>query len=93
MNFFDYRFNTDWFILVVYFSILRETGRCTSVDETDKVLNTDGIPTDQGESLELCAGLIDKDDFGPAETAVSEVLEECGYKIRQSDLRFIDSFR
>ncbi|TPP61812.1 Uridine diphosphate glucose pyrophosphatase [Fasciola gigantica] len=78
---------------VVYFSILRETGRYRSIDVTDEGLNIDGISADRGETLELCAGLMDGNECIPTKTAVTEVLEECGYQISEASLRFVDSFR
>uniref|UniRef100_A0A183B8X1 Nudix hydrolase domain-containing protein n=1 Tax=Echinostoma caproni TaxID=27848 RepID=A0A183B8X1_9TREM len=53
----------------------------------------DGVPSSCGETLELCAGLIDKDGNSPTKTAVNEVFEECGYRIQESSLVFVDSFR
>lgn len=37
-------------------------------------------------TLELCAGLCDKDSSDPRRTACREVLEETGYRVRPEDL-------
>ncbi|KAL0270165.1 UNVERIFIED_CONTAM: hypothetical protein PYX00_007658 [Menopon gallinae] len=45
-----------------------------------------------GYSLELCAGLVDK-DFSLEEIARQEVLEECGYDIPVDSLKKVHSYR
>ena len=40
----------------------------------------------KGFTLELCAGILDKEDKTLAEIAAEEVLEECGYRIDSDDL-------
>ena len=42
--------------------------------------------------LELCAGLCDKPDLTPTETAVEEILEETGYKVEPKDLELITTY-
>ncbi|CAD5220992.1 unnamed protein product [Bursaphelenchus xylophilus] len=42
-----------------------------------------------GETMELCAGIVDK-PLGLKEIAMEEVLEECGYKV--DDLELVKSF-
>ena len=44
-----------------------------------------------GDSIELCAGLVDK-NMSLVEIAREEVLEECGYDVSSERLEFIDSF-
>lgn len=46
-----------------------------------------------GITLELCAGIVDKADKSLADTAVEEVLEECGYKITADQLIKIGTFQ
>ena len=43
-------------------------------------------------TIELCAGLLDKEGLSPEEVAVEEIEEECGYRIQKSLLRRITSF-
>jgi UDP-sugar diphosphatase len=44
-----------------------------------------------GITLELCAGIVDK-DLSLAEIASEEILEECGYKVEPENLEKITSF-
>jgi UDP-sugar diphosphatase len=44
-----------------------------------------------GVTLELCAGILDK-DLSLEETASEEILEECGFRIAPQDLEKITSF-
>lgn len=48
---------------------------------------------DDGSSLELCAGLIDKENKSIEEIAIEEVMEECGYQIKTQDLQKIGQFQ
>ncbi|CAP36576.1 Protein CBG19301 [Caenorhabditis briggsae] len=45
-----------------------------------------------GFTMELCAGLIDKEGLTPAEIASEEVAEECGYRVDPEDLLHITTF-
>jgi UDP-sugar diphosphatase len=45
----------------------------------------------KGITLELCAGIVDK-DLTLAEIASEEVFEECGYKVAPESLKKINSF-
>uniref|UniRef100_A0A8C4NFL8 Uridine diphosphate glucose pyrophosphatase NUDT14 n=1 Tax=Eptatretus burgeri TaxID=7764 RepID=A0A8C4NFL8_EPTBU len=49
-------------------------------------------PSSPGVTLELCAGILDK-DLCAMETASEEVLEECGYAVPAKALRRIACFR
>uniref|UniRef100_UPI00358EE0A6 uridine diphosphate glucose pyrophosphatase NUDT14 n=1 Tax=Myxine glutinosa TaxID=7769 RepID=UPI00358EE0A6 len=49
-------------------------------------------PSSPGVTLELCAGILDK-DLCAMETASQEVLEECGYAVPAKALRRVASFR
>lgn len=46
----------------------------------------------KGYSLELCAGIVDKNDT-IEKIAKDEVLEECGYDVPESSLQKLFSFR
>ncbi|XP_074593752.1 uridine diphosphate glucose pyrophosphatase NUDT14-like [Brevipalpus obovatus] len=50
-------------------------------------------PKVSGYSIELCAGIIDKEGKNAAEIAKEEVLEETGYDIPTSSLQFVTSSR
>ena len=45
-----------------------------------------------GITLELCAGIVDKDK-SIAEIAREEVEEECGYKVKIDEMQFVQNFR
>ena len=45
-----------------------------------------------GITLELCAGIVDKDK-SLAEIAREEVEEECGYKVKIDEMKFVQNFR
>lgn len=49
-------------------------------------------PLSIGETLELCAGIMDKRGKGPAETIREEILEECGYTVDPSRIEKIKVF-
>ncbi len=45
-----------------------------------------------GMSIELCAGILDKDGLTPKEVAAEEIEEECGFRVNPDDLKRINSF-
>ncbi len=45
-----------------------------------------------GMTIELCAGLLDKEELSPEEVAIEEIEEECGYRVPTQGLRKITSF-
>ena len=45
-----------------------------------------------GMTIELCAGIVDKDK-DVAEIAQAEILEETGYKVPKENIRKVTSFR
>ncbi|KAF7233554.1 Uridine diphosphate glucose pyrophosphatase [Paragonimus skrjabini miyazakii] len=79
---------------VVYYLKLRELSGKTGLDEEDEdfISLSASVPASKGDTIELCAGLIDGEDPRPEKTAVQEVLEECGYKVSESSLRLIQVF-
>lgn len=66
-------------------------GQIPSV-EIGSEINTEKYDIRMGYSLELCAGIIDK-DCSIEEVARQEVLEECGYDIPVESLRKLHSYR
>ncbi|GJQ85808.1 hypothetical protein Trydic_g20364 [Trypoxylus dichotomus] len=69
----------------VYLGSIPECDRKESID-------TGKYPADLGITLELCAGIVDK-DLSLEEIAAEEVLEECGYQIESSSLERVSSYR
>jgi len=69
----------------VYFASIPECDRERTID-TSKYLPETGI------TLELCAGIVDK-DLPLEEVAKIEILEECGYDVPVSNLEKIISYR
>jgi UDP-sugar diphosphatase len=65
-----------------------------SIPEYDQQMKiaTSKYPPECGITLELCAGIVDK-DLPLEEVARIEVLEECGYDIPVSNLERIISYR
>lgn len=55
-------------------------------------VDTDKHKGEEGMTLELCAGIMDKDK-DVTEMAQAEVLEETGYKVPLENLKKITSFR
>ncbi|KAM7538902.1 hypothetical protein Aperf_G00000058054 [Anoplocephala perfoliata] len=81
---------------VVYYARLRrqEGESATSVTSVPHTpLGRDGkpiiLPSTLGETLELCAGIVDKTGKTLEEIAASELYEECGYRVEPSRLRKI----
>uniref|UniRef100_A0A1B6M416 Uridine diphosphate glucose pyrophosphatase NUDT14 n=1 Tax=Graphocephala atropunctata TaxID=36148 RepID=A0A1B6M416_9HEMI len=65
-----------------------------SIPEEDRVnpIDTNKYPSSLGVTIELCAGIIDKDK--PLEQiAREEVLEECGYDVPLDKIKKVKSYR
>ncbi|KAH9593968.1 Nudix hydrolase 14, chloroplastic, variant 2 [Schistosoma haematobium] len=78
---------------VVYYSKLKKLGLIRSVTDGPVESSEINLPSSKiGETLELCAGIIDGVQKNPKLYAVQEVLEECGYKINEDSLHLINSF-
>lgn len=60
--------------------------------EYDKEIDTNKYPTSLGFTIELCAGIVDKEK-SLAEIMKDEILEECGYAVPLSAIQKITSFR
>lgn len=63
-----------------------------ATDSEDKSIDTEKYPGKLGITLELCAGIVDK-DLILGEIAREEILEECGYDVPISNLEKVTSFR
>ncbi|VDP59291.1 unnamed protein product [Schistosoma mattheei] len=71
----------------------RKLGLIRSVTDGPVESSEINLPSSKiGETLELCAGIIDGVQKNPKLYAVQEVLEECGYKINGDSLHLINSF-
>nr|KAG5714435.1 hypothetical protein BaRGS_006881 [Batillaria attramentaria] len=65
----------------------------THEDESGQTrVDTSKYPGSLGLTLELCAGILDK-DHTPQQTAQMELMEECGYKVPLDSIRKITAFR
>nr|CAD7405877.1 unnamed protein product [Timema poppensis] len=73
-----------WQIAVYYASI-------PSCDQTTHI-DTDKYPSKLGITIELCAGIVDK-ELPLEEIASIEILEECGYDVPASKLETITTYR
>lgn len=67
-----------------------------SIPENDRPkegpINIEKYPPSLGLTVELCAGIVDKNK-SLLEIAVDEVREECGYEVKVSDMQKIISCR
>jgi len=61
-----------------------------NIDKVNQLLEND---SNLGYTIELCAGIIDKEGKDAKEIAMEEVEEETGYKVHLDSLKFISSFR
>jgi UDP-sugar diphosphatase len=71
----------------VYLSNVREEDK-----GIDAEIDTRKYPAHLGFTLELCAGIVDKNK-SLEEIACEEVQEECGYTVKASDLQKIIQYR
>lgn len=55
-------------------------------------IDTGKYPPSLGFTIELCAGIVDKDQ-SLAETMKDELLEECGYDVPLSAINKVTSYR
>lgn len=65
---------------------------CISEKDRNGKIDTSKYPAQLGITLELCAGICDK-NVSWAQIAKEEVLEECGYNVELENLREIVRFR
>uniref|UniRef100_A0A2A4JZJ4 Uridine diphosphate glucose pyrophosphatase NUDT14 n=1 Tax=Heliothis virescens TaxID=7102 RepID=A0A2A4JZJ4_HELVI len=61
-------------------------------DREDEEIDTEKYPASLGITLEMCAGIVDKNK-SLQEIAREEVLEECGYDVPLKELQKIASYR
>nr|CAD7428883.1 unnamed protein product [Timema monikensis] len=72
-------------VLAVYYASIPSCDQTTHID-------TDKYPSKLGITIELCAGIVDK-ELPLEEIASIEILEECGYDVPASKLETITTFR
>ncbi|XP_076306483.1 uridine diphosphate glucose pyrophosphatase NUDT14-like isoform X3 [Tachypleus tridentatus] len=61
-------------------------------EETGPTIDTTKYPPSEGITVELCAGIVDKDKC-LEEIAKDEILEECGYDVPISSIKKVTSFK
>ena len=64
----------------------------TEVSDGKEIIDTRKWPAASGVTIELCAGIVDKDE-SLEKIAQTEVLEECGYSVPLKALKKVTSFR
>ena len=64
-----------------------------NIPESDRneAIDTNKYPAELGVTLEMCAGIVDK-ELPLEEVAAEEVLEECGYSVEASNLERVASY-
>lgn len=80
--------------IAIYFAYLSTSAvyyNSIPVEDRNCPIDTEKYPAQLGVTLELCAGIVDKNKSLP-EIAAEEVLEECGYKVDPAKLEFIIQF-
>lgn len=61
-------------------------------DRRRGIIDAEKYPATLGITIELCAGIVDKDK-SLAEIAAEEVFEECGYKVDPEKMEYIIQLR
>nr|CAB3264486.1 uridine diphosphate glucose pyrophosphatase-like [Phallusia mammillata] len=84
-----YNKSSQNFVMVKQF---RPAVYMADVNRNEKNGVAEKVPFSSGITLELCAGIIDRDE-SPDKIAQSEVLEETGFKIDLENLELICKFR
>ncbi|XP_025091686.1 uridine diphosphate glucose pyrophosphatase-like isoform X3 [Pomacea canaliculata] len=82
------------FVFVKQFRPAVYLNNCVSSkdDSEAETVDTEKYPGELGLTIELCAGIMDK-NHSPQEMAQMELLEECGYKVPIDSIKKITSFR
>lgn len=57
-----------------------------------EIINTRKYPGSLGITIELCAGIVDKDE-PLVKIAQAELLEECGYDVPEEKLQKVTTYR
>ncbi|VDM95934.1 unnamed protein product, partial [Onchocerca ochengi] len=55
-------------------------------------INWSKYPISMGETIELCAGLVDKPNVSKRKHMQEEILEECGYNVNEAEIQSIKTF-
>ncbi|VDM06630.1 unnamed protein product [Wuchereria bancrofti] len=74
----------------VYISRVRRLDE--NVNKKWNEINWSKYPISMGETIELCAGLIDKSNISWRKHIQEEINEECGYKVNENDIKSIKTF-
>jgi len=91
-------FNVDKQVLIVvkqfrppvYFTSAFEDPKAAANPEA---VDWTKVPASKGVTVELCAGILDKERLTAQETAREEVLEECGYDVPLGKFEFVRKLR
>lgn len=87
-----YNLTRNVLVLVKQFRPSVYLGSLAPEDRTvDAPIDTTKYPPETGITIELCAGMVDK-NLPLAEIAREEILEECGYNVPVSSLQFVGKF-
>lgn len=74
-------------VSAVYYGVISESG-CKHDDKIDLLK----YPAKLGITLELCAGIVDK-DLSLKEIAREEILEECGFNISSDRIEEVMTYK
>ena len=77
--------------MICHAAVYLSRSNAVMVDGTE-IIDTRQFPGHLGVTIELCAGIVDK-DLPAVEIAKAEVVEECGYNVPLSSFRKITSCR
>ena len=95
-----YNRSTDKVILVRQFRpaifrsvLMKDHHDIESCDQEELMKKANQLPKGTGFTLELCAGIIDKEGLSVQEIAQEEVIEETGFHPPLESLEFVLSYR
>lgn len=74
----------------VYISKVRRLDE--NVNKKWNEINWSKYPISMGETIELCAGIIDKPNVSWKKHIQEEIREECGYNVNETDIQTIKTF-
>uniref|UniRef100_A0AC34FHA7 Nudix hydrolase domain-containing protein n=1 Tax=Panagrolaimus sp. ES5 TaxID=591445 RepID=A0AC34FHA7_9BILA len=67
-------------------------GFSENVGKTIHEIDWSKYPVALGETIELCAGLMDKPSKNPLQTIREEIIEECGYNVAEDNIKLIKRY-
>uniref|UniRef100_A0A914YBV7 Uridine diphosphate glucose pyrophosphatase NUDT14 n=1 Tax=Panagrolaimus superbus TaxID=310955 RepID=A0A914YBV7_9BILA len=63
-----------------------------NVGKTIHEIDWSKYPVSLGETIELCAGLMDKPNKNPLQTIREEIIEECGFNVAEENIKLIKRY-